>query len=100
MALRSHTLFVLFTSIFIFASTIKANRAGGPGARLKFCDYILQIGGHNSHCPFIGMGRSVKARDEEANNGDGQTGKKLSIHNPKRYSCLLISFAFQTLLLH
>lgn len=55
------TLFLIFF-LFAISFMVEANRAGGP--RLKFCDYILQIGAQNPHCPPQGMGRSIKMRDD------------------------------------
>ncbi|KAI6190565.1 hypothetical protein M3Y97_00131900 [Aphelenchoides bicaudatus] len=57
------TLF-LTSCVILLATYVEANRAGGP--KLKFCDYIMQIGIHNPHCPPNGMGRSIKMRDQEA----------------------------------
>lgn len=64
MELSSHTALFFAFCILLFATHTEANRAGVP--RLKFCDYIMQIGGQNPHCPPQGMGRSVKLRDQEA----------------------------------
>jgi hypothetical protein len=61
----------LIICLSLTSTVTEANRAGGP--RLKFCDYILQIGLQNPHCPPSGMGRSTKTRDQEESTTEAPT---------------------------